>query len=499
MERSSQSLSDAGWNSDAATRALTRSVESGAASPPIFINRTLRLAVIALVQVSLPAGVAVLLLYGVARLHGQPFDEAMKALAIFVVILALSVLRMPASRGVPQSARSRMKLSGRLLMRWIVVLAILMATAWITEMQHHYARDLIGAWSLATPALILVGYWLLDDQFRRGLIAQGRLRSSVVAGATEPGQQLAERLRRHPELGFRFDGFFDDRRPDRLALPEGVELRGGLSEVSDHVRRAGVEVIFIALPMRHVQRVMEMLDELRDSTVSIYYVPDLFVFDLIQARYSDLMGVPVISLCETPFNGYRSLLKRASDIALTLLILIPALPVMAAIALVIRVSSSGPVIFRQYRDGLDGARIVVYKFRSMYVTENGAYIAQAQRSDPRITPVGRFLRRTSLDELPQLFNVLQGRMSLIGPRPHAVAHNEAYRPRIKGYMVRHKVLPGITGLAQVNGCRGETSDLADMEARIHYDLEYLRRWSPFLDMKILFLTALQVVRGEKAY
>jgi putative colanic acid biosysnthesis UDP-glucose lipid carrier transferase len=169
------------------------------------------------------------------------------------------------------------------------------------------------------------------------------------------------------------------------------------------------------------------------------------------------------------------------------------------IAVMVKASSPGPIIFKQRRYGLDGREIAVYKFRTMSVTEDGAEIRQASKTDKRITRIGAMLRRTSMDELPQLINVLQGRMSLVGPRPHAVAHNEEYRKLIKGYMLRHKVLPGITGLAQVNGCRGETSLLEEMEARLNYDLEYLRRWTPMLDVKIIFLTAIRVFRDDKAY
>ncbi|HXC59932.1 MAG TPA: exopolysaccharide biosynthesis polyprenyl glycosylphosphotransferase, partial [Steroidobacteraceae bacterium] len=232
-------------------------------------------------------------------------------------------------------------------------------------------------------------------------------------------------------------------------------------------------------------------------TMSIYYVPDVYVFDLIQARSGDIGGVPIIAMCETPFFGFRGVLKRLSDVFFTLCILLPLMPVMLLIAAGIRLTSRGPAIFKQRRYGLDGKEIVVYKFRSMYVAEDGKHVAQAQKDDPRVTPLGRFLRKTSLDELPQLINVLQGRMSLVGPRPHAVAHNEMYRALIKGYMMRHKVLPGITGLAQVNGCRGETAELAQMQARVNYDLDYLRQWSPLLDLQIILKTAAQVLKGDR--
>jgi putative colanic acid biosynthesis UDP-glucose lipid carrier transferase len=181
------------------------------------------------------------------------------------------------------------------------------------------------------------------------------------------------------------------------------------------------------------------------------------------------------------------------------LMLLIASPMLLMIALAIKLTSPGSIIFKQRRYGLDGQEIVVYKFRTMTSSDDGSQVHQATRDDPRVTPVGRFLRKYSLDELPQLFNVLQGRMSLVGPRPHAVAHNETYRRLITGYMGRHKVAPGITGLAQVNGCRGETAKIEDMQRRVEYDLQYLRHWSLMLDLKILARTLTVLFRDDKAY
>ncbi len=294
-------------------------------------------------------------------------------------------------------------------------------------------------------------------------------------------------------------GFFDDRSVERLGLPANGELLGGLSELPTYVQTHKTDVIFISLPMRQVQRVVDLLDELRDTTASIYFVPDIFVMDLIQSRTADVSGVPVVAMCETPFQGSRGVIKRMMDVSISVVALILLAPFLVVVGLLIKLGSPGPIIFRQRRYGLDGQIIDVYKFRTMSVTEDGARIQQATRDDVRITPIGKFLRRYSIDELPQLFNVLEGSMSLVGPRPHAVAHNEQYRKLIKGYMIRHKVLPGITGLAQVNGCRGETTRLEDMKARIEYDLDYLRQWKPTLDIKILFKTALQVFGDRKAY
>jgi putative colanic acid biosynthesis UDP-glucose lipid carrier transferase len=214
---------------------------------------------------------------------------------------------------------------------------------------------------------------------------------------------------------------------------------------------------------------------------------------------NEVGGVPVVAVCETPFTGFSGVVKRFSDIVLSLLILLMLTPVMTVLAAGVKLSSPGPVIFKQRRYGLDGKEILVYKFRSMTSTDNGTVVKQATRDDQRITRFGAFIRRTSLDELPQFVNVLQGRMSIVGPRPHAVAHNETYRKLIKGYMVRHKVKPGITGWAQVNGYRGETETVDKMEKRIEFDLEYLRNWSLSLDLWIIIKTALVVVKDRNAY
>jgi putative colanic acid biosynthesis UDP-glucose lipid carrier transferase len=209
--------------------------------------------------------------------------------------------------------------------------------------------------------------------------------------------------------------------------------------------------------------------------------------------------VPVVGVCDTPFSGVNGILKRASDVALSSLILLAAAPLMLALALLVRASSPGPVIFRQRRYGLDGEEIVVYKFRTMTVTEDGDSIVQCAPGDRRLTRIGALMRRASLDELPQFLNVLQGRMSIVGPRPHAVSHNEMYRKLIKGYMQRHKVKPGLTGWAQVNGLRGETDTLDKMKARIDHDLDYLRNWSLRLDLFILAKTVWVVLKGQNAH
>ena len=265
------------------------------------------------------------------------------------------------------------------------------------------------------------------------------------------------------------------------------------------MRENSVDVVFITLPLRNIQRVAELLEEIHDTTASIYFVPDIFVFDLIQCRTDDIDGVPVIALCETPYYGTSALIKRTSDIAISAAVLLLSFPVFLLVALSIKLTSPGSVIFKQRRYGLDGREIVVYKFRTMTVSEDSDVVRQATKDDDRVTPVGAILRKYSLDELPQFINVLQGRMSVVGPRPHAVAHNEEYRRLIKGYMIRHKVNPGITGLAQIQGFRGETTSVEDMRHRVECDLEYLRNWSLMLDFRIILKTLTVIWSDKMAY
>jgi putative colanic acid biosynthesis UDP-glucose lipid carrier transferase len=325
------------------------------------------------------------------------------------------------------------------------------------------------------------------------------VRSVVVVGVNDVGLKFAGICERHPNLFMQVRGFFDDRADERRPAAMPHPVLGKTGALVQYVREHGIKMIFISQPISAQPRVRKLIDELQDTTASVYFLPDVYIFDLMQARFDNVGGMPVIAIRESPFMGLNSTVKRASDIVLSLAILLLLTPLLVAIAAAVKLSSPGPVIFRQRRYGLYGEEIIVYKFRSMHVMENGGTVTQASRHDGRLTAIGGFLRRTSLDELPQFINVLQGRMSIVGPRPHAVAHNEQYRKLIKGYMLRHKVKPGITGWAQVNGMRGETATLDKMEARIQYDLDYLRNWSVWLDLWIVLKTVKVVLTRENAF
>jgi putative colanic acid biosynthesis UDP-glucose lipid carrier transferase len=464
---------------------------------PVLFKQSFLIAILAGVQAMMPAVVAVTSLYATIIFFGIVFDRSSQAI-IIVAVLCLILVQAP-REVTTQLTSARISAVMDVIFRWLLLLAVMLAIGYVTKSLTDYPRRIFLTWAVVTPVALIFSTLAMQEVMHRFLMNAFENRSAIFAGYNNSSLELARRLTDNPAMRLKVSGFFDDRSTDRLAMESDAKLVGTLSEISTYVKEHGTDVIFIALPLRHVKRVMTLLDDLRDTTASIYYVPDIFVFDLIQARSGEIHGIPVVAMCETPFYGYRGVTKRLTDIGLSVVILLLFLPLLLLISVLVKLSSPGPVIFKQRRYGLDGQEIAVYKFRTMSVTEDGAQIRQASKTDSRITRIGGILRRTSLDELPQLINVLQGRMSLVGPRPHAVAHNEEYRKLIKGYMVRHKVLPGITGLAQVNGCRGETSQLEEMEARVNYDLDYLRRWTPMLDIKIILLTAVKVFRDDKAY
>jgi putative colanic acid biosynthesis UDP-glucose lipid carrier transferase len=465
---------------------------------PVILKNSFAMGLVAMLQIVAPASIAVISLYAVFAAYGEPMQQYLHSMALVVGLLALLFSR-PSRMVQLQLLPGSFPIALGVVARWLALLAILLAIGYVTRFSQYYSRRVVLTWAAMTPGLILVATLVLSELMRRLLRHPLNSRRTVVAGYTELSLSLSRRLTRSADFCMTVEGFFDDRGRERLNIDEEVKLLGKLNDLPAYVRLHNVAVIFIALPIRHVRRVLDLVEELRDTTASIYYVPDIFVFDLIQARSGSIDGIPVISMCETPLWGYRAVTKRLTDIMISALVLLLIAPLMVAIAIAVKFSSPGPAIFRQRRYGLNGEEITVYKFRTMLVQEEGADVVQATKDDLRTTPIGRFLRRYSLDELPQLINVLEGTMSLVGPRPHAVAHNEMYRKLIKGYMVRHKMLPGLTGLAQVNGMRGETRTLDQMEARVRYDLEYLRNWSIRLDLEIIAKTVLRVLRDSQAF
>jgi putative colanic acid biosynthesis UDP-glucose lipid carrier transferase len=422
------------------------------------------------------------------RWFALPFGSSATLLAALVFLLSY-----PGDLPFRRQPRDVVR---RIAAGWGLVVALLLALGLGTDMLREFDANLLAAWAITTP-LVQVFVHLLTPWALPTLVALRREQVAIVIGANELGRTLARQLAGDAISQTRIAAFFDDREPTRIGNELEAPMRGDLTGVADFVRANRIDQIYIALPMASQPRILKLLDQMRDTTASIFFVPDIFMYDLIQARIDTVVGMPVVAVCETPFHGTTGLIKRLSDMVIACVAIVAASPIMLAAALAVKLTSPGPVLFRQRRYGLDGEEILVWKFRSMRIQEDGAEVIQATRDDPRVTPVGAFLRRTSIDELPQFFNVLQGRMSVVGPRPHAVAHNEMYRKLIKGYMIRHKVKPGITGWAQVNGARGETDTIDKMRRRIDFDLEYLRNWSLRLDLLIVWKTVWQALRGDR--
>ncbi|MBF0136109.1 MAG: undecaprenyl-phosphate glucose phosphotransferase [Magnetococcales bacterium] len=389
----------------------------------------------------------------------------------------------------------------RILSAWMITLTLLLLVWVMGEYEQNFSKYVILTWSVVAPLALVMSQILIQNLLQWFFKHHQRGEDSVViVGITMVGLRFAGEIQNNPLMGKRFVGFFEDRDIERFPNVDKKFLLGRTDDLVEFVKKNHIGYIYVSLPITTQERIFNLLNSLADTTASVFFLPDVFIYDLVDARFDTINGLPVVAICETPFYGLNAIKKRLFDIIVSSLALLLLAPVMLIIALAIKLEDpSGPAIFRQRRYGYGGQEITVYKFRSMRVLEDGGVVRQATQDDPRVTRVGKFLRRSSLDEILQFINVLQGRMSVVGPRPHAVAHNEEFRKLIKGYMLRHKVQPGITGWAQVNGFRGEIRKSSDLEARTMFDLDYLRCWSLTFDLWILVRTVWIVLRGNMAY
>jgi putative colanic acid biosynthesis UDP-glucose lipid carrier transferase len=469
-------------------RSYDRSTGVSASEPTsLFVLKSLLYPVMPVLTLAL-----CMLVWRESLLQGPYF--LMAVLAFFGAADVLDALPMAPPRHRSMAIASLLDI----IFRWSLVIAFIWALLEIAGIASQLRWEVLVSWAICTPLVLWVGRLYAPHMFIRASNS-GAPRKVVIAGANRLGAKLAGKLVESPWLNMEVLGFFDDRDSGRIPEECTHRVLGKLGWMRDYIARNSIDVVYITLPMTRHPRITELLQSLKDSTASVYFVPDLTMCDLVQPRFDLVNGVPVVAVCESPFYGGRGIAKRVSDIAISALAIALLSPVMLAVAAAIRLTSRGPVIFRQKRYGLDGKEIVVYKFRSMTVTEDGnKSYTQVTRNDARVTTVGSFIRATSLDELPQLLNVLEGTMSIVGPRPHAVAVNEQYRRLIPGYMLRHKVKPGITGWAQVNGFRGG-DDIGSMRSRIEHDLEYLQHWSLTLDLIIILKTAMVVWNDRHAY
>jgi putative colanic acid biosysnthesis UDP-glucose lipid carrier transferase len=455
---------------------------------------------VALIQRLVDAGWIVLALYVACRLYPQPWTDTNTLAALLAVLTFHFIAEVNGLyrswRGAPMKHEAFLVLS-----TWAIAAPVLLFLAFITKTSAHYSRFITSVWFALSPALIIFFRFIVRLVLMNVRRHGRNSRTVAIAGITPMAERIAERITSDPYSGMHIVGFFDDRKPERAhqMTRDFGPIVGDLDKLVEEAREGRVDRIYITLPLKAEPRINAIVHKLADTTATVYVVADFLVFDLLHAQWSAVGDVPVVSIFDTPFHGVSGWLKRVEDIVLGCIILaVIALP-MAIIATGVKLSSPGPIFFKQRRYGLNGREIRVLKFRTMTVCEDGADVKQAQRGDTRITPFGAILRQTSLDELPQFLQVLTGEMSIVGPRPHAVAHNELYRSKIYGYMLRHKVKPGITGWAQVNGWRGETETLDKMERRLEHDLEYIRNWGLLWDIKIILLTIFGSKKSENAY
>jgi len=387
------------------------------------------------------------------------------------------------------------------LLAWIPVPLALLVFWFFTKTSVQHSRVASFLWFIVAPislCSIRAGVRIILRVAR----SQGHnVRRVAIVGCTKDAERLAAAFEEHPWLGLQLIGVFDDRAEKRRHMPKRTDCHvlGNSADLINKCHTGEIDVVYVALPLRAELRTAAILSELADTTVTVNLVADFLYYSLLRAHWSQVGTIPVVSVHNSPFSGIVGWVKRAEDLVLGSLIVFVATLPMIAVAIAIKINSPGPIFFRQWRYGLSGKKIRVLKFRTMTVCEDGAKIVQATKNDPRVTKIGRFLRKTSLDEFPQFWQVITGELSLVGPRPHAVAHNEQYRALIRGYMLRHMVKPGITGWAQVNGWRGETAEIEKMEQRVRHDLEYIRNWNLLLDLKIIFMTIFGNKKSKNAY
>lgn len=382
---------------------------------------------------------------------------------------------------------------------WSASFVFILLFVFFSKTGVEYSRVATALWFVFSLGLLLswragLEFYLRDIR-RKGL----NIRKVAIMGLTAQGQKLVKEILKNPQTGYRLEAVFDDRPADRLCEEFREHRKGKISEGIERVENDEFDMVFIALPLTAEKRVTDILSQLGNTAAHVQLVPNLFMYNLMSASMTHIGEMQTINVFNNPMLGFHASLKRLQDIVFASFILVLIAIPLLIIAAVVKLTSKGPVLFKQHRYGVNGKKIEVWKFRSMTVTENADVVVQAKKGDMRITKVGAFLRRTSLDELPQFFNVLQGSMSVVGPRPHAVAHNEKYREEIDFYMLRHRMKPGITGWAQINGWRGETDTLDKMDMRIRYDLEYIRNWSVWMDVKIIFLTVFRSFNDKNAY
>jgi putative colanic acid biosysnthesis UDP-glucose lipid carrier transferase len=417
---------------------------------------------------------------------------------VAIIVVALTSLLIFPVVGLyrPQRGASIVEDVRALVSGWLVLLSLGVFVVFVTKSGDLYSRVWVALW-VASGFVLQTAVRVALRLALRSLRRRGyNLRHICIVGAGELGREVALRLRRAPWSGLQLRGFYDDTPELAGTSVDGIPVLGSIDRLRSDLDRGELDQVWIALPLRAEERIRNLVTELRAHPVQVRYVPDIFGFQLLRHSFSEVAGMPVIGLTDTPMQGAQRVLKAIEDYAGGGIALLLLSPLLLLIALGIRLTSAGPVLYRQQRVTWNGKHFTMLKFRSMHAgAETASGPIWSQQGDPRTTGLGALLRRFSLDELPQLINVLRGEMSLVGPRPERPQFVARFREEIPGYMQKHMVKAGITGWAQVNDLRG-SSDLAK---RIQYDLYYIENWSLWFDMRILALTVWHVFKSRNAY
>lgn len=441
--------------------------------------------------------------------HLVRFEEMLTrgSYQLSLVILALLTLNIFNAFGLYKPARGQWltKTLTQLSIAWLCVIVAIAALTFVTKTGAGFSR-LWAGWTVVCIFTLMIMSRLVAHAIVSYARSQGHnLKHVVIIGAGKLGKRACNSLIRNPWAGLKPIAFFDDKTQVKELTHNSIKVLGDTSSVIDFIedqRKSGsrpVDQVWIALPLTALGKIEELQIALQDTACKIYLVPNIFGFNLTSYQVDEVAGLPIMNMSAPPISPFKQSVKRFEDLIISAGLLVLLAPFFLLIGILIKLESSGPVFFKQRRYGRDGREILVWKFRTMTVTEDGNEIKQAERNDQRVTKIGAWLRKLSLDELPQLINVFLGTMSLVGPRPHAVAHNEYYRKKVDGYMIRHQIKPGITGLAQIRGYRGETSRLEDMALRVEHDLQYIRNWNLLLDIKILLLTLPSLLNTRDTY
>ncbi|WP_311734766.1 MULTISPECIES: undecaprenyl-phosphate glucose phosphotransferase [unclassified Paraburkholderia] len=436
-----------------------------------------------------------------ASLFFKP-DVAQRTLesALVMFDMALAILLLP-WLGAYGSWRGRLKWRPvfNVVLGWLVVQACGLVIMFLLHRAASISRLWCVSWTVITAIGIAASHLSVHAMLGRRRRAGRNLRTVAMVGAGVHCDSVIANITRSPAAGFRVVATFNtlgDKKPGGDGLPSFVRLR----EFADWVRREQVDEVWLALRMSDESTLLRVLDEFKDDLVNLRFIPDVSRLVMFDRNVVDLIGSPAINLMASPMTPYALMQKALFDRLFAFASLLVLLPIMLSIAVAVKATSKGPVLFTQRRKGADGRVFRIYKFRSMRPhAEQSGVIRQATRGDPRITRVGAFLRRTSLDELPQFLNVLRGEMSVVGPRPHAIEHDDEYRTIVDGYIHRYRIKPGITGWAQINGFRGETDEIEKMQGRVEHDLYYLRNWSFGMDMRIILATVAKGMLHRNAY